>query len=211
MQEIIEGIRAFHQDFFEARIELFRQLAHGQSPPYLFITCSDSRIDPTLITNTDPGQLFVVRNAGNIVPPQAAGISGEAAAVEFGVVALKVQHIIVCGHSHCGAMGAILHPEHLSNLPTVANFLVHAEKVRKIVKHKYPGRSGDDQVLAAAKENALVQLDNLRTLPSVAAAQKAGQLQLHAWVYVIETGEVHAYDPASKQYQPLGSPVAVTE
>src|SRR5262249_41470240 len=158
MQEIIEGVRSFQQDFFEANLELFHKLARGQSPPYLFITCSDSRIDPTLITNTDPGRLFVLRNAGNIVPPQAAGISGEAATVEFGVVALKVQHIIVCGHSHCGAMTAILHPEQLSKLPTVASFLVHADRVRRIVKNKYPRLSGDDQVIAAAKENALVQL-----------------------------------------------------
>jgi carbonic anhydrase len=211
MLEIIAGIQSFHQNYFQANAELFRRLARGQSPPYLFITCSDSRIDPTLITNTDPGQLFVVRNAGNIVPPETAGVSGEAAAVEYGVVALKVQHIIVCGHSHCGAMTAVLHPDHLSKLPTVANFLAHAERVRKIVKHKYPGLSGDEQVIAAAKENALVQLDHLRTLPSVAAALGAGQLQLHAWVYLIETGEVHAYDRASKQYRPLGTSTPVTE
>jgi carbonic anhydrase len=211
MQEIIEGIRSFQHDYVETHVELFRQLARGQSPPYLFITCSDSRIDPTLITNTDPGQLFVVRNAGNIVPPEAAGVSSEAVAVEFGVVALKVREIIVCGHSHCGAMTAVLHPDHLSKLPTVANFLDHAERVRKIVKHKYPGRSGDDQVVAAAKENALLQLDHLRTLPSVAAALAARQLQLHAWIYYIETGEVHAYDPASKQYHPLGTSAAATE
>lgn len=211
MQEILEGIYSFQRDYFQANVELFRQLARGQSPPYLLITCSDSRIDPTLITNTDPGQLFVVRNAGNIVPPKAAGVSGEAAAIEYGVVALKVQHIIVCGHSHCGAMTAVLHPEQLSKLPTVASYLAHAERVRKIVKHKYPGRSGDDQVIAAARENALVQLDHLRTLPSVAAALAARRLRLHAWIYFIETGEVHAYDPASKQYRPLGTSVPVPE
>src|SRR5262249_17808159 len=106
---------------------------------------------------------------------------------------------------------AILHPEHLSNLPTAASFLVYAERVRKIVKNKYPGLSGDDQVTSAAKENALVQLDHLRTLPSVAAALGARQLQLHAWVYYLETGEVHAYDAASKQYRSLETQAPVTE
>jgi carbonic anhydrase len=205
MQDLILGVHSFLSHYYAEKAELFRRISEGQSPPYLFITCSNSRIDPTLITDTDPGALFVVRNAGNIVPPHSAGVTGEAATIEYAVVVLKVQHIIVCGHSHCGAMTAILHPEQLAQPPTAANFLMHAEKVRRLVRSKYPGLAGDDQALAAVKENVLVQLENLRTLPAVAAAIAARQVELHGWVYSIETGAVLAYDPASKQFLPLGS------
>jgi carbonic anhydrase len=211
MQEIIEGICSFRRNYYKENAELFRHLTHGQSPPYLFITCSDSRIDPTLITDTSPGELFVLRNAGNIVPPESAGVTGEAATIEYAVIALQVKHIIVCGHSHCGAMTAVLYPEHLSQLPMVGNFLVYSEKVRKRVESKYPGLQGEDRVVAAVKENVLVQLDHLRTLSSVAWALNSGQLQLHGWIYFIETGEVQAYDDTSKQYVSLGTSSGVAE
>src|SRR5688572_22576048 len=127
MQKLIEGLHHFQSQIFSSQRELFERLARGQTPDALFITCSDSRINPNLITQTEPGDLFIIRNAGNIIPPHGAANGGEGATIEYAVAALGVKDIIVCGHSHCGAMKALLEPERLVNLPTVGAWLSHAE------------------------------------------------------------------------------------
>src|SRR5947209_1011259 len=113
MQKLVEGVHHFQANIFSPQRELFERLADGQSPVALFITCSDSRINPNLLTQTEPGELFILRNAGNLVPPYGAGPGGEAATVEFATAALGIRDIIVCGHSHCGAMRALLAPAKL--------------------------------------------------------------------------------------------------
>jgi carbonic anhydrase len=178
-------------------------LAKGQNPETLFITCSDSRIDPTLLTRANPGDLFILRNAGNIIPAHGAGTGGEAATIEFAVAALGVKHIIVCGHSHCGAMKGLLQPEQVASLPAVSSWLSHAESTRRIVRENYGHLDGDRLLTATVEENVLVQLENVRTLPAVASRLVQGDLHLHGWVYKIETGEVFAYDLASGQFVPL--------
>jgi carbonic anhydrase len=203
MQKLIQGIHRFQKDIFRSREGLFQQLAQGQQPDTLFITCSDSRIDPNLLTQSEPGELFIIRNAGNIVPPHGAAPGGEVATVEYAVAALGVKDIIVCGHSHCGAMKGLLHPEQVAELPAVSAWLGHAEATRRILRENYGHLEGERLLTAAIEENVLVQLEHLRTLPAVAARLSRRALHLHGWVYKIETGEVFAYDPEAEQFAPL--------
>lgn len=203
MQKLIQGIHQFREEDFRPLQGLFEQLAKGQSPETLFITCSDSRIDPNLLTRSKPGDLFILRNAGNIVPPHGAANGGEAATIEFAVAGLGVKDIIICGHSHCGAMKGLLQPESVATLPSVASWLSHAETTRRIVRDNYGHLDGDRLVTATVEENVLVQLENLRTLPAVASRLVRGDLHLHGWVYKIETGEVFAFDLSSGQFVPL--------
>lgn len=204
MQKLIQGLHQFQDHVFSSQRELFERLAHGQQPEALFITCSDSRINPNLLTQTGPGELFILRNAGNIIPPHGAANGGEGATIEFAVAALGVKDIIVCGHSHCGAVKGLLKPESLTEMPAVAAWLSHAEATRRIVKENYSHLSGDACLTAAIEENVLVQLENLRTHPSVASRLARRELKLHGWVYNFERGEVFAYDHEAGQFLALG-------
>jgi carbonic anhydrase len=203
MEKIIRGVHQFQHNIFDSQKELFQRLAAGQKPEALFITCSDSRINPNLLTQTKPGDLFILRNAGNIIPPHGAANGGEGATIEYAVTALGIKDIIVCGHSHCGAMHGLLHQEALTSMPSVVNWLKHAEATRRIVEEKYAEGDEEDKVLNAVKENVLVQLENLRTHPSIAAGLAMGKLKLHGWVYEIESGRVFAYDPEKKQFRQI--------
>ncbi len=203
MQKLIQGIHEFQQQHFRPLQGLFEQLAHGQSPETLFITCSDSRIDPNLLTRSQPGELFILRNAGNIVPPHGAANGGEAATIEFAVAGLRVKDLIVCGHSHCGAMKGLLEPETVAPMPALAGWLNHAATTQRIVRDNYGHLDGQRLLMAAVQENVLVQLENLRTLPAVASGLVRGDLHLHGWVYKIETGEVFAFDSKQGQFVPL--------
>jgi carbonic anhydrase len=209
MLKLIKGLHHFQSEIFLSHKELFVRLAEGQNPDALFITCADSRINPNLITQTNPGELFILRNAGNIIPPYGAANGGEAATVEFAVAALGVKDIIVCGHSHCGAVRGLLHPEELGNLPTLSAWLSHAEVTRRTAKENYSNLSDEQLLNVATQENVLEQLENLRTHPAVSARLSTGQLNLHAWMYKIETGQVFIFQPNEGQFLPLTeTPVA---
>lgn len=203
MHRLVEGIHEFQERVFRPEREMFERLANGQSPETLFITCSDSRINPNLLTSTKPGELFILRNAGNIVPPFGALRGGEAATVEYAVSVIGVQDIIVCGHSGCGAIAALLEDARVETLPAVKDWLVHAEATRQIVQGNYRGLGAEVLVNVAIQENVLVQVDHLRTHPAVAAKLARGALGLHGWVYKISTGEVFAYDTARGQFLTL--------
>jgi carbonic anhydrase len=178
----------------------------------LFITCSDSRIDPGLLTQTQPGELFILRNAGNLVPAYGAVSGGEAATIEYAIAVLKVRDIIVCGHSHCGAMGGLLDPQEIEGLPAVRTWLNHAEATARIIKENYGHIvEREARLTATVEENVLVQLENLRTHPAVAAALSRDELKLHGWVYKFETGQVFAYDPQQGQYLSLDRVVGPRE
>lgn len=203
MQKLIDGIHQFHAKDFRPLKGLFEQLAKGQSPETLFITCSDSRIDPNLLTKSQPGELFILRNAGNIVPPHGAAMGGEAATIEFAVAGLGVKDIIICGHSHCGAMKGLLDPGQLTNFPALTSWLSHAETTRRIVTDNYQHLSGQALLTATVEENVLVQLEHLRTMPAVASRLVKGDLHLHGWVYKLETAEVFAFDLEQRQFVPI--------
>jgi carbonic anhydrase len=204
MQKLVDGIHQFQHDIFTSKQSLFERLAGGQQPLALFITCSDSRIDPSLITQTDPGELFILRNAGNIVPPYGAVDGGEAATIEYAVCALGVQDIIICGHSLCGAMSGLLDASQLAKLPAVASWLNHASSTLRIIEENYTHLSDPTaRLTATVEENVLVQLENLRTHPSVAAALGRKTLSLHGWVYKFETGQIFVFDPQQGQFAPI--------
>jgi carbonic anhydrase len=203
MQKLVQGIHHFQKTYFSSERRLFERLAQEQHPEALFITCSDSRISTGLLTQTSPGDLFVLRNAGNIIPAYGGSNCGAAATIEFAVAGLGVKDIIVCGHSHCGAMKGLLNPEILQDMPAVTQWLSHAESTRRILKQNYQGLDDVALLKTAIEENVLVQTENLRTHPSVAVRLASGGLHLHAWVYKIETGEVFTYDAEEGQYVPL--------
>ena len=204
MQKLVKGIHQFQQSTFASQKRLFERLTKGQHPLALFITCSDSRIDPSLITQTDPGELFIMRNAGNIVPAYGAIAGGEAATIEYAVSVLKVKDIILCGHSHCGAMLGLLAPDQVAKLPAVKSWLGQAEATARIIQENYSHITDSQALLTATvEENVLVQIENLRTHPSVAAALMRGDVKLHGWVYKFESGQVFAYQPEQGQYIPL--------
>jgi carbonic anhydrase len=205
MKKLVDGVIKFQDEIFPARRDLFRKLASNQSPQALIITCSDSRIVPDMLMQCEPGDLFICRNAGNIIPPWGDMTGGVTATIEYAVMALGIKNIIVCGHSDCGAMRAILHPEKVKDLPAVRNWLMNAERPRRLVQDHYAQLAPAEQLHVLTEENVLAQLDNLRTHPSVASRLAAGDLKLYGWVYNIETGHIHTYDLEHEQFVPLRS------
>ena len=205
MDHLLSGIHQFHAQVFQREREFYSQLAAGQSPSTLFIGCSDSRVDPTIITQQGLGELFVLRNAGNIVPCYGASNGGEPATIEYAVTALGVKDIVVCGHSGCGAIQAMLHPEKMSDFPAIKGWLTHAEATRRIILENYADATGDERIDLAIQENVLVQIENLQTHPAVAVKLQRGELTLHAWVYQMKTGEILAYSTEDGGFEPLTS------
>lgn len=202
MQRLVDGVHHFRNVGFEHHRELFNRLGKGQQPEVCMITCSDSRIVPSLITNSEPGQMFLVRNVGNIVPCHGTANNGELAAVDFAVSELGVQDIIICGHTGCGAMKALLDgvgPD------SVKKWLIHADATREIIRQRYGHLEGEALYTATAEENVLVQMEHLRTLPVIASRLAMGAVRLHGWMYKITTGEVFAYDSEANEFLPLVS------
>ncbi|MFE7169078.1 carbonic anhydrase [Streptomyces sp. NPDC057616] len=192
MQPLIDNARLFGQ-----RPEEFAGLAEGQSPQVLFITCSDSRVVPALITGARPGELFELRTAGNIVPPYASEHpTSEACTVEYAVEVLGVRDIVVCGHSHCGAVGALVRGDDLTAVPAVRDWLTHATP-------RPSGTVEDPAVTEGVQSHVLTQLLRLRSYPYIEKRVKDGQLSLHAWFYEVHTGAVLTHDPQTDAFKAL--------
>jgi carbonic anhydrase len=210
MTRIIQGVLNFQRRIFGSKRELFSRLGKGQKPLALFITCSDSRIAPDLLTQTEPGELFILRNAGNLVPPHGGPPGAEAATIEYAVVQLRVHDIILCGHSKCGAMHGLIAPEALVKLPSVGGWLEHARALLPELQSAGANLSEDDRLKLAIEKNVLLQLEHLKTHPSVASALAARSLRLHGWVYHFEKGQVDVYDPVSGRFVPLEQQIRPT-
>jgi carbonic anhydrase len=202
MEKVVSGIVRFKGQPFQARRELFAELAGGQSPEVLFITCADSRIDPNLVTQTEPGDLFICRNAGNIVPPHVRTAGGMTASIEFAVAVLGVKDIVVCGHTDCGAMKGAMNPASVESLPHVRDWLDHSRAAVEIAKAKC-GHETDVDLRKVTEENVMLQLQHLKTHPAVASRVAAGDIGLHGWVYDIENGEVSCHDPDHDAFVPM--------
>jgi carbonic anhydrase len=211
MQRLIEGVHRFRSDEFGRYRELFKKLSRqGQNPHTLFITCSDSRVLAELITQSQPGDLFVVKNPGNLVPPCSVtgSTNSTAAAIEFAVESLKVSDVVVCGHSQCGAMAALMEkPPDAEAMPHLCSWLELARPVREVIESRYTHvHNHDERMTAAAEENVLFAVENLHTYPAVQSRLAQGSLRLHAWFFKIATAELFAYDPEARQFSPLAPP-----
>jgi carbonic anhydrase len=212
MKNLIDGMAKFCTEIFPQQRELYEKLAgSGQAPKALMISCADSRVVPEMITQVGPGELFVCRNAGNIVPPFAQSNGGVSSVIEYAVVALGVHDIVVCGHSGCGAMKARLNVDSLNAMPNVRSWLRHADAAYAIVCEAYPSDLDEVAKLhALGLENVMAQLNHLRTHPSVAARIASGDIGLHGWFFEIEVGRILALDGKTGKFVPLDTNLTET-
>ncbi len=213
MKDLIKGLREFQSSYVPQHQELLKELSQGQHPRVLFITCSDSRVQPELITQSDLGDLFVIRNAGNIVPPYGATNGGEGATIEYAIKSLDIQHIVICGHTTCGAMKGLLQVGELEEkMPLVYNWLKHTEATRELVEEHYSHLPKAEKLSTLVAENVLTQIDNLKTYPSVRSHLHRNEVQLHGWIYNIVDGTVLTYDRANHTFVTISnSPYADSE
>jgi carbonic anhydrase len=200
MPRFAAGVVRFKNSVYPEKQGLFEELANGQSPEALFITCSDSRIETGMITQTGPGELFICRNAGNIVPPHTEHTGGMTASIEYAVAVLKVPHIVICGHTECGAMKGAMNPEGLDGLPHVKKWLGYSKAAVDVVDGIAEDATPEERMKLLIEHNVLLQLQHLRTHPSVATALAKGTTELHGWVYDIGAGEVEAWDEAEGKF-----------
>ena len=201
IERLLDGYRRFHRHIFPHRREHFHLLSDRQAPDVLFLTCADSRVVPDLILQTEPGDLFICRNVGNIVPPSGELPGGVTATIEYAVRVLKVKHIIICGHSDCGAIKAALNKESLATLPHAGVWLRYLESAWKYLDSTK--RDPEAELLALIHANVIAQLENLKTHPEVAAALARQSLELHGWFYDILTGTIETYNPADGKFRPF--------
>lgn len=203
MDRLLEGHKRFLAEVFPDKKSHFHLLSDRQSPDTLFITCSDSRVVPDLILGTEPGDLFITRNAGNVVPVTSTDVDGVTATIEYAVEVLKVRHAILCGHSDCGALKAAVDRKALTGLPKASRWLQHVEAA---FDHRQPlnPADGDGADLASLiRGNVIAQLESLKAQPAVAHAMQQGTLQVHGWYYDILTGHIEQYSEAQRRFLPL--------
>ncbi len=209
MKNAVLGYYRFKSKYFKQKQLLFSKLAKAQNPDILFITCSDSRVDPCVLTQTDPGEIFVIRNAGNIVPAHSIDTCGVSASIEFAVQAIGVKHIVICGHSDCGAMKGVIDPSTLKNLPNVKNWLNHSKRaVEMTLIENDPLIS--KELNTVIRNNILIQIKNLRTHNVVLQKLKTNSLEIHGWFYDIGKGSLDVFDestglfiPAEEKYKTI--------
>ena len=200
MPRFAAGVLKFQDTVFPEKETLFEKLSHGQSPEALFITCADSRIETAMITQTGPGELFICRNAGNIVPPHTNDTDGMTASIEYAAAVLKVPHIVVCGHSGCGAMAGAMDMAGLDSIPNVQQWLLYSKAAVSVVEELGADLSDEQKMDMLIEQNVLLQLQHLRTHPSVAARLAKNDVELHGWVYNIKSGGVTAYDESRNEF-----------
>jgi carbonic anhydrase len=203
MKRLIEGHKRFLKEAFPARRNQFQLLSERQAPETLFITCADSRIVPDLILQTQPGDLFICRNAGNVIPRAGEPAGGVSATIEYAVEVLRVRHLIVCGHSDCGVIRALMNPATLSGLENVRNWLQHVEPAWKYVDEVERNAGELTRHTALTHANVLVQLDNLKTHAYIQRAADEGRLQIHGWYYDILSGQIEQYDEDAGKFAAL--------
>jgi carbonic anhydrase len=208
MKNLLQGYLRFREDIFPQQKDKFRLLADRQAPDALFITCADSRIVPSLILQTEPGDLFIARNVGNVVPPSGQMAGGISSTIEYAIGILKVKHVIICGHSDCGALKAVLQKMDLSRLPITHKWLKYVEAAWQYRGSDDPMGDEKAQHTALIHANVIAQLHNLKTHPEVATALAGGTLQVHGWYYDIMTGAIEAYDEQARRFVPLEDSIA---
>lgn len=203
MKKLIKGLHKFQTEVFPLKQNFFKELAKGQTPEILFISCSDSRINPNMVTSAEPGEMFIIRNAGNIVPPYGTGGSEEAT-IELAVNDLMVKDIILCGHSFCGAVHATLEEEKYRNLPSLHRWVeTYIKPTLSLITENYQGMTHEEKMEVLTQEHILKQVENLKTHPAVNAKLLDGSLAVHAWMYSFETGQILSYNIEDGQFEPI--------
>ncbi|TCK62497.1 carbonic anhydrase [Seleniivibrio woodruffii] len=208
MEQLFKGAVRFRQRSFEKHKELFKKLGQGQKPHTLFIGCSDSRVVPELITKAMPGELFVVRNIANIVPKYRISkeYAATTAAIEFAVLSLGVENIVICGHSNCGGCSALFKSkEEMANIPNVEHWLDQAQYVREQVEANFPDVQPEEREWITEQLNIVEQMKNILTYPLIAEKYQKGELKLYGWYYVIGTGEVYNYNMETEEFELIGA------
>jgi carbonic anhydrase len=205
LERLLAGVHQFRRDVYPRRKTIYQRLMReGQHPHTLFITCADSRIAPELLTQSGPGDLFVLRNIGNLVPPYGEMMGGVSAVIEYAVVALEVNQIVICGHSECGAMKGLLSDRSVASMPAVKNWLRNADAALSVVRARNLATDENARLDELVEQNVLMQMNHALTHPSVAAAVAAGTLAVTGWVYDIAPGDVRLYNQSKKQFVALG-------
>ena len=203
-KRLLAGARRFQREVYPQRKDAYQQLVReGQKPHALFITCADSRIDPELITQSGPGEIFVSRNIGNLVPGYGEVLGGVSAIIEYAVAGLQVSQVVVCGHTDCGAMKGLLHPEKVAQLPMVKSWLRHGDAALSIVRNRSTAPDEHSALEELIEENVVLQLHHLRTHPSVAGRLAQGTLALSGWVYDIGHGIIRIYSEEHRKFVPV--------
>jgi len=205
LARIVRGVSKFRSEIFPAQREMFERLQRGQDPLGLFITCADSRVNPNLVTQTDPGEIFIERNPGNMVPPSVEFVGGVTAGVEYAMLVLKVPVIVVCGHTDCGVMKALLDPGAVHGMPGVQRWMSHGIAARERMLQELPYARKEEQLLRLTEYNVLQQIENLMTHPSVRRRTRYGELEIRGWVYDIGDGSVREYNPSTRKFEDLGA------
>jgi carbonic anhydrase len=203
LQRLTDGVRRFQREVYPQQAAFFRELEKGQRPHTLFITCADSRLNPHVLTQTQPGEIFVARTIGNLVPPHGSGDRGTAALMEYAVQVLQVEHVIICGHSSCGAVKSLMDPHDDETVPRVSDWLHYAETARAMTRALAEKAPPIERLKVATEQNVVAQLANIRTYPAVATAVALGKLDLHGWYYEIGSGGVETLDGVTNTFQPL--------
>ena len=200
LQKLKEGVRHFRRNVYEENAEAYRLAASTpQKPHTLIVACADSRVDVETITNSGPGEVFITRNIGNMVPAYGEMLGGVSAVIEYAVSALGVKHVVICGHSDCGAMKALLHPEATETMPTVKSWLNNGKAALSVAESVH-AEDGRDLLPVLTEQNVLMQLAHLKTHPSVAGAIARGDLTISGWVYDIGSGEVRIAEDESRKF-----------
>jgi carbonic anhydrase len=202
LERLKDGIRRFRRDVYPEQAEHYKRvMSEPQSPHALIITCADSRIHPDVLTQAAPGDVFVTRNIGNMVPAYGEMLGGVSAVLEFAVSAMKVQHIAVCGHSDCGAMKALLDPATVEEMPTVKAWLRNAAAALEVGKAIQEATGDQDLLRIVTEQNVLLQVAHVRTHPAVAGAIARGELEVSGWVYDIAHGEVRICEGGARTFE----------
>lgn len=205
MQRLIDGYTRFRSEVFPQNQSLFQQLANTQKPEVLFISCSDSRVMPEMILQNRPGEIFSIRNAGNLVPRHDMEHGGVSASVEYAVTGLKVNDIVVCGHSGCGAMKEILERAHVDDMPLVQSWLRHAgpssQWLSNLLNDTVTSTADKNRLLIEA--NVIAQMTHLAQHPSVVAERETREVNIHGWVFDIASGEIHSFNAETGKFEPI--------
>ncbi len=205
LARIVEGVKKFQAEIYPAQREMFETLKGRQQPMAMFITCADSRVVPNLFTQTGPGDFFIERNPGNLVPGYGDFVGGVSGGVEYAMLVLKVPLIIICGHTDCGVMKGLLHPDHVHGLPAVQEWMRHASEARHRIMRDHSDATEAEKLRLITEYNVLAQMENLKSHPSVHSRVTSGEVEIRGWVYDIGEGSIWAADPESGRFNKVGA------